>query len=232
MKCNFFLAAILLFSSCNQHDSSKKENQKKDTSLPGPSIATPDIKPDSTFTDIIKKDSNINRRNADTVLLMAASTKILNYIKAKNYEGLASSINPKLGLRFSPYAYIDTLKDQVLSPSELMKYGKNQKTLNWGYYDGYDDSLIKLNISNYFATFVYDKDFLHAEKRSINKFIGGGNSLNNLKEVYPEDDFTEFYFPGFDPKYGGMDWRTLRLVFKIEKKKLYLVAIIHDEWTI
>jgi hypothetical protein len=50
--------------------------------------------------------------------------------------------------------------------------------------------------------------------------------------VYRGDSYSEFYFPGFDPKYDGMDWRALRLVFKKENEKLYLVGIIHDQWTI
>ncbi|HEV8269657.1 MAG TPA: hypothetical protein VGQ04_00050, partial [Chitinophagaceae bacterium] len=70
------------------------------------------------------------------------------------------------------------------------------------------------------------------EKRSVNKFIGAGNSLNNLEMVYKNCDFTESNFSGFDKKYEGMDWKTLRLVFKERNKRFYLIGIIHDEWTI
>ncbi len=89
-----------------------------------------------------------------------------------------------------------------------------------------------MSIKNYFGKFVYDEDFLNAKQKSINEFLGSGNSLNNLREVFPGSDFTEFYFPGFDPKYEGMDWRTLRLVFKTENNRPWLIAIVHDEWTI
>jgi hypothetical protein len=41
----------------------------------------------------------------------------------------------------------------------------------------------------------------------------------------------EYYFPGFDPQYGGMDWRSLRLVFSDHGGTWYLAGIIHDEWT-
>jgi hypothetical protein len=42
----------------------------------------------------------------------------------------------------------------------------------------------------------------------------------------------EYYFSGFDPQYGGMDWRSLRLVFIKDSNNWYLAAIVHGEWTI
>jgi hypothetical protein len=80
--------------------------------------------------------------------------------------------------------------------------------------------------------FVYDVDFAKPEKASVDKFLGGGNSLNNLLQVYKDCHFTESYFSGFEKKYEGMDWRTLRLVFKERDKKFYLIGIVHDQWTI
>lgn len=62
--------------------------------------------------------------------------------------------------------------------------------------------------------------------------MGGGNSLDNVKEIYPDADYTEFYFSGFDPKYDGMDWQKLRLIFKTKAGRTFLIAIIHDQWTI
>ncbi|MBC7850338.1 MAG: hypothetical protein H7Y31_11410 [Chitinophagaceae bacterium] len=80
--------------------------------------------------------------------------------------------------------------------------------------------------------FVYDVDFLNAESRTFNHMVATGNTLQNLKSVYPESVFTESYFSGFEEKYDGMDWRSLKLVFQPENGKLYLVGIIHDQWTI
>ena len=46
----------------------------------------------------------------------------------------------------------------------------------------------------------------------------------------------EAHFPGFDKKFGGMDWESLRLVFEEVAtdggSELMLVGIVHDEWTI
>lgn len=69
-----------------------------------------------------------------------------------------------------------------------------------------------------------------AEKEDYDSFIGNGNSINNLKEIYPQPHFTEYYFSGFDQKYNGLDWSSLRLVFKKYQNDYYLVAVIHDQW--
>jgi hypothetical protein len=61
--------------------------------------------------------------------------------------------------------------------------------------------------------------------------LGGGNSIDNSSEFYPEAKIVEYYFSGFDPQYGGMDWRSLRLVFSELNDTWYLVGVIHDEWT-
>jgi hypothetical protein len=50
--------------------------------------------------------------------------------------------------------------------------------------------------------------------------------------VYRNYDFTESHFSGFEEKYGGMDWRSLRLVFKEIKGRFFLVGVVHDKWTI
>ncbi len=88
-----------------------------------------------------------------------------------------------------------------------------------------------MTFEEYFARFVYNADFLNAEKSSVNEMIGGGTTTNNLVEIYKGCAFTESYFSGFDKKFDGMDWCSLRLVFKKYEGKFYLVGVVHDEWT-
>jgi hypothetical protein len=218
MKYLYLILAVCIITACNQNG--KKANETSaDTSMP----VTPVIE---------QKDSLSAEGNAqaDTLLLQTSHT-ILTTLKQKDFQTLSGFIHPGWQLLFSPYAYIDTTHSQVLSPYELQAAAKKSSVLTWGTYDGSGEP-IKMNIFQYFDKFVYNKDYLNAKEKSVNKFIAGGNSLNNLKGIYPGSDFTEFYFPGFDPKYDGMDWQTLRLVFRKENNKLYLIAIVHDQWTI
>ena len=104
-------------------------------------------------------------------------------------------------------------------------------SISWGKYDGTGKDIL-LPIDKYFDKFVYDVDFINAEQVAVNEVLGTGNSLINIRQVYPGADFTESYFSGFEEKYGGMDWRSLRLVFQFYKEQPYLVGMVHDQWTI
>ena len=54
----------------------------------------------------------------------------------------------------------------------------------------------------------------------------------NHDEVYPLAATIEYHFSGFDARFEGMDWRSVRLVLEQENGTWYLVGLIHDEWTI
>ncbi len=210
------IPVIVLIIACKSK-TNKTENQPGETPV--------ENKTDTTHTQGIPPASK------DSMLLQL-TTQVLTIIKNKNYAGLANFIDPVNGVRFSPYGYIDTVNHLKFSKTKIIEQaGKaKQDKFVWGFFDGSGDSINK-TLDEYLKRFVYDVDFLHAEKRAVNKFIGSGNSLNNLRAIYPGCAFTESHFSGFDKKYGGMDWKTLRLVFKESNGKYWLVGIVHDEWT-
>lgn len=218
MKKIIVLLPAIWILSCNQQGSEKNDD-----------IISSETK-DSINPAQTPGSDNFVLTPTDT-LLFQLSNEILTAIKEKDFAKLSSYVHPLLGIRFSPYAFIDTLHHQRLLPAELIRLGRQDKRLAWGSYDGSGEPIL-LDLTKYIGEFVYDADFLVAPQKSVNKILASGNSLNNLKTIYPGADFTEFFFPGFDPKYGGMDWKTLRLVFQTVDKKPRLVAIIHDEWTI
>jgi hypothetical protein len=164
-------------------------------------------------------------------LISAITKQVLTSLKNKDYKTFADFIHPTLGVRFSPYAYVDPANDMKFTADKFLNEIKKENKFNWGSYDATGDNIL-MTINDYFAGFVYNKDFLNAEKTGINKMIGGGNSLNNLETIYKGCDFSESYFSGFDKKFDGLDWCCLRLVFKKYKDKYYLVGIVHDQWTI
>ncbi len=166
----------------------------------------------------------------DSVLL-ALTEEVLNTIKDRDYSKLAAYFHPKEGVRFSPYGYIDTLQHVHFSVAEFLEQAKKDQPIVWGSYDG-TGKVIEMSLDAYFDKFVYEVDFLNAEQLSVNEVLGKGNSLINIQQVYPGSDFTESYFSGFEEKYGGMDWRSLRLIFKSEQGRPWLVGIVHDQWTI
>ena len=207
----FITAAV---SICLFITACKEETKKKD-----------EVKPAASDT------AQVLNLNKDSVLLQLTDD-ILSAFKSKNYIAVADFIDPISGVRFSPYGYIDTIRNVILSKEKFAEQAGNasQEKIVWGEFDGSGDT-INMTMNEYIQKFVFDVDFSQPEKRKVNEFIGHGNSLNNLLSVYKNCDFTESHFSGFDKKYEGMDWRTLRLVFKERDRKYFLVGIVHDQWT-
>ena len=226
-----FIPFILISSfiiGCN--DKPKTETGiEKTTTDSGQSV---DRHADSLLKAKKLQDSIQLAHRKDSVLLKLTDN-ILATLKNKNYSAFANYIHPQIGIRFSPYAYVDTIRDIRFTRQKFINEvtGSEQDMIVWGEFTGTGDP-ITMRLDNYLKRFVYDVDFVKPEKRSVNEFLGSGNSLNNLDSVYKDCDFTESYFSGFEKKYEGMDWKTLRLVFKERNKKFFLVGIIHDEWTI
>ncbi|MBC8147508.1 MAG: hypothetical protein H8E98_05935 [Bacteroidetes bacterium] len=166
----------------------------------------------------------------DTILVNLTK-EILLCFKNQEYKKITDYIHPTLGIRFTPYAYIDTIRNLRFTADNFAFTIDNDQLFDWGYYDGIG-SIIRLTLHDYIKKFVYDVDFLNPEVLSINKSIGYGNMINNIKEMYKGCDFVENYFSGFDEDAAGGDWRGLRLVFKKDLGTYYLIGIIHDKWTI
>ncbi len=134
---------------------------------------------------------------------------------------------------FSPYRFGYPAIDVTFSKEQLpVTAGKsNQTKIIWGEYDGTGDS-IYLTFNEYADRFIYDVDFYKPEKRIVGQSPATARESDALAVFYKNCYFTESYFSGFEKKYQRMDWRSLRLVFKLTDKRFYLLGIIHDEWTI
>lgn len=211
MKKSYFLVFLIATLACN-NPSNKKNSTSGDT------------------TSIVDSTSKTAASELNPILA-ELNKEILNSLKKKEYQSLANHIHPTIGIRFTPYATVNLNNDVVIKREELVKIMKDDIQLFWGSYDGTGDP-IDLSAKDYFAQFVYDADFLNAEKITINRSSAKGNSINNIPSTYPECDYVENYFSGLDKKYEGMDWRALRLVFQKEGERYYLVGIVHDQWTI
>lgn len=182
-------------------------------------------------------DSNGNPSGAgNEVSDQAAAAKRANEtvqaMKLKDMQKLAELVHPDKGVQFSPYSHIDTDKDIRLKRGELSQQWTNKAKKTWGAYDGSGEP-IDLTFPAYYDKFVYDHDYAAAPQIGYNKIIGKGNTVNNVFDIYPQDQYmtVEYHYPGFDPKYEGIDWASLRLVFEKEKQQWYLTAVIHDQHT-
>jgi outer membrane murein-binding lipoprotein Lpp len=164
-------------------------------------------------------------------LIQAKGDLVLLALKNKGAAALAQYIDPQQGLRFTPYTHINTTNDLVLPLAGIPALFSSTTPYTWGSYDG-SGAPINLTFGGYYAKFIYDQDFLAAPQLVFNQVLQRGNMINNFTAAYPQGVSIEYYFPGFNAQYNGMDWESLKLVFEQSGGNWFLVGIIHEQWTI
>lgn len=166
--------------------------------------------------------------------ISARAQETLQAFRDKDWEKVSAVVHPDKGVRFSPYSLVRAGSDRPdrQFPADQMKMLYSQKALiEWGIADGSGEPIMG-TFADYYARFVYDVDFVTAPEVLYNQIKQRGNTINNIREVYPDAIVVEYHFPGFDPKFEGMDWRSLYLTFELKGKTWYLTGVIHDQWTI
>ena len=154
---------------------------------------------------------------------------MIKLIKIRDINALSEYVHPKKGVMFSPYSDLKNNDNIILEKKEMIKIYEKNEELVWGEYDG-TGTRILLTFDNYFDRFIYDADFIEYEP-NYDSIMGTGNTLENMNSVFPDARSVEYYTPRTE-EYAYMDWKSLRLLYEMYKGEYYLVAIIHNEWTI
>lgn len=218
IKNSIILLMLLFLVYCSKEAKTISERSNKDSLVITETDSLNSLNPNVETESSSKKET-----------LKTLNSEILSALKSNEIEKLSKFIHPEKGIRFSMYGYVQPNTDKYFTKEEFIKYAPTNIKFTWGEKDGTGDQLV-LSIKDYLNQWVFKRDFTSAEYYQ-NSFKGGGNSINNLKEIYPKTDFTENYIPGSE-KYGGIDWNSLRFVFEELYGTYYLVAVINDEWTV
>jgi hypothetical protein len=227
--------ATILLTACNGSDESVEPNTDQTQSEPDEQVAEEKPQeqelPDEQVTEENPQEHEVPGEGTPPTSMEAAAT-VMKILKAGDMDSLAAWAHREKGIRFSPYAYVDTEKNLVFSRDELKDLMEDTKVHEWGIFAG-SGALIELTYADYHKKFVYDADFIEKAKIAQNEVLGEGTTTNNLNEIYPKEthDFVEYHIEGIDSQYDGMDWRSLRLVFEKIGDDHALVGIIHDQWT-
>ena len=179
------------------------------------------------------KATRLTAKEAEQTIARRARQAILA-LKSRNLNKLSEMVHPAKGLRFSPYHSVNLEKhgDLVFSRRQVKGLMTSKKRYLWGAEDGSGDPIRK-TFAPYYRLYVYDHDFSKAKDVTYNSdTLSSGNLVNNIRESYPAAIIVEYHFPGFEEKYGGMDWKSLWLIFEQQGSAWYLVGIAHGEWTI
>lgn len=167
---------------------------------------------------------------ADRANRESVAAAILESFARQDWQILSTFIAPT-GVRITPYTYVKDETDRVLSPTEVASFGDDTNVYVWGTQEGSGEPIAMTNME-YLARYVWDHDYRTAEETIWNEPQNHGSMIDNVQDVYPGATTVEYYFSGFDAQYGGMDWRSLRLVLaQGDDGNWILYGIIHDEWT-
>ncbi len=164
-------------------------------------------------------------------VLLARARRALRAFKQRDAASLAALTHPTKGVRFSPYGYVLVERERVLTRQQVRRLFTDRRRYAWGEDDATGETL-KLSGRQYIARRVYDHDFLRAPQVFYNQVVFGGTTMpNNVAEAYPHAVFVTFHFPNTNPE-GAQDWTSLCLGFEEHHGKWYLVAVVHNVWTI
>ena len=170
--------------------------------------------------------------SGDSLSMLELTHEILTLAAAKDYATLATQIHPTLGIRFSPYTYVDKAEHKHFTADEFREQVTKgaQKKVLWGTSDPLGEP-IKLTVEGYFKEFAYDKNYLQEGRMGYNATIGRSTIVNNIQETYPEAIFVEAYWVPQDEEKAPYEWGSIRLVYEKYQDQYYLVAWVHDAWS-
>jgi hypothetical protein len=167
----------------------------------------------------------------ERAVVEARSREVLAALSAHDLARVATFVHPSDGVRFSPYAHVDST-GRVFHRAQVARLWTDSTKYEWGFADGSGDPIV-LSYPEYHRRFVYNHDFVRAPRTAYTAApIQSGNSPSNLAAMYPGSKRVEFHFPGFDAKYNGMDWSSLWLVFQRADEEWFLVGVVNGRWTI
>ena len=168
---------------------------------------------------------------ADNFVLVDTAQHAVLSLKTHDYVALAALADDTKGIRFTPYSTVDPETDVTLTPDQIKGLENDESVYTWGIVDG-RGSLIEMTIPQYFEQYVFNVDYTQAPQIGIDKMIISGNALENIPDAYPGCRFVDFCFPTLDPYNQGLDWCSLKLVFRPDETQWKLVGIVHSQWTV
>jgi len=167
----------------------------------------------------------------DNFPLLGSACAVNRCMQQQDWTMLAAYVHPQRGVTFTPYSTVAPGSDLTFTADQIKNLAQDQRVYTWGFEDGRGNP-IQMTMLQYFARYVYDRDYTQVSQIGVDRIMTGGNALENLTEEYPDCRFVDFSFPSADPVNDGLDWSSLKLVFQADGEHWYLVGVVHGEWTI
>lgn len=228
-KTVFMIILLLgLLSACNTSAPNPTSSSGEPYIAPATRLAFDTSVPPTPFPESFNTPPVITDMPVNQVVLNRAF-EVASALKVQDLAALSTYVHPVSGLRLTAYSYVNET-DLVFSAKQVAALPADSQVYTWGEHAGSGEP-ISFSFPDYYAEFIYDLDFINAPRMSLNQRLSIGSALDNIAEFYPGSMTVEFHFPGIDPQYDGIDWRSLRLVFTEYNGSWYLGGLVHDEWT-
>jgi len=145
--------------------------------------------------------------------LESYAQEILELLANQDFDALSLHVGEG-GLYLLPYPVIWENQPQILSTGELLSLVGSEEVLTRGTRDG-SGHPITGTFAWYYERFVWNADFLSGAEilRGENIPDSRGNTIVDLGTIFPGAEVIEYYLPGIDPQYDGIDWQSLYLIF-------------------
>ena len=164
---------------------------------------------------------------ASAEYLLMLGIQVLEILKNEDWGAMGHMTHPTRGVTFSPYGYVDEDTALTFFPGDVAGFDYFTETFIWGEYDG-SANPIEMTFQEYYDTFIISADYSMVAVDQIVRT----NLLSNLYIFGNGGGYIEFYFPGIPGELQDFTWASLRLVFADYEGDLYVIAIVHDQWTI
>ncbi len=219
MKTYTLIGLLILITSCIQ--------EPENNGLGG------FVDDEKEYNEVMTNDSTdaVIETEEDTITLEQFTDLLIDILNDNDLEQFAQYFHPEKGTYFVPYTYLDTTKAIHYNTSDFINDLKNNTSIIWGEYDGSGET-IKLSIKDYFKQFVYNVDYKTlTTRKNINSKLPDGNAINNINDIFPNTEYVDYYYKG-SGNYEGMDWSSLTFYAEKFDGKYYLLAVVHNQWTI
>lgn len=219
----FVLAGVILLVSGYIFVSYNNKTTQTLPITPGVTTTTPDL--NRTIFVVPEEDITV-RQQRDIVSFTDA---VVGNLRDKDFQELAQRVHPVKGLRISPYQYVDVSAEGqqafFASGEAFLAQTTSSTPRVWGHADGTGDT-IRLDFAKFYSDWLYDHDYLQAPNvRVFRKYT-------SISDTYPDARVVLYEYPGFDAKFGGMDWSGLVVGIEEYEGQWYVVVLAHAQWMI
>ena len=170
--------------------------------------------------------------DVDNARLAEFAFDILELIKERDYAAISRLAHPEYGVVFSPCATVSFATNKRFSARQMAAFGDDKNIYVWGI-NSIGGDPIEMTPSDYFARYVFDRDYTSAAAVGLNHIVRSGNALENITEAFPDALFVDFHIPGVEKDASEEpEWSSLRLGFEEYNGTLRLTLILHSERTV